>query len=180
MHRLMTDIETCGLHLEAPVLSLGACVFTDDTICGVYTWRLNLEKAFMLGTAKLATIVWWMNQSKEAQDHAWRGERVDQSEALTQLQDIYDTWGCEEVWSHGAPFDIPRIERLLGLCSIKVPWHYRAPRDTRTVFSMYEHRFGTEPVIDPSAAQGVSHNPGYDSHVQALMVQEAFRALRVG
>lgn len=40
------------------------------------------------------------------------------------------------IWSHGAAFDPPILAAAYEAVGLPVPWHYRAPRDTRTAFDM--------------------------------------------
>lgn len=38
------------------------------------------------------------------------------------------------LWCHGPAFDPPIIEAAFRALGLPVPWHYRSPRDTRTIF----------------------------------------------
>lgn len=45
-------------------------------------------------------------------------------------------WGGLRLWSHGAATDPPWLAAAYHACGLPVPWHYRAPRDTRTLFDL--------------------------------------------
>lgn len=95
------------------------------------------------------TAQWWSEQSDEAQ--AAFADPVDLREALRQfgkwlrsvspLQDYYDIGEHDRrfpddirLWSHGSAFDPPILAAAYQAVGLPVPWHYRAPRDTRTIF----------------------------------------------
>lgn len=56
------------------------------------------------------------------------------------------------IWTHGAAFDPGLLEGAYHACGLTVPWFYRAPRDTRTIFDaaniadhsahLKKHRYG--------------------------------------
>ena len=95
------------------------------------------------------TVEWWEGQSEEAQ--AAFADPVDLREALERFGDwLYDLSGTTatsiknatenalavRIWSHGAAFDPPILAAAFKAAGLPVPWHYRAPRDTRTIFDI--------------------------------------------
>lgn len=91
------------------------------------------------------TVQWWSEQSSEAQ--AAFVDPVDLKVALGN----FSNWLCDlvsapytpshghtgiTIWSHGASFDPPILAAAYEAVGLPVPWHYRAPRDTRTAFDM--------------------------------------------
>lgn len=194
MNRMMIDIETCGLSFGAAVLTLGYCVFSKSEILLTRTWRLELTPT---GYYDPKTIVWWMAQSEKAREEAWLGDRMSHRGAMTELAHHYISYDCKEVWSHGAGFDIPRVERLIESAGwenrLKLtfnpphieytpPWHYRTVRDTRTLFAVWAQRTNADgydytPLGIPDINAGLTHTAGYDARYQATQVQEALNAL---
>ncbi len=75
------------------------------------------------------------------------------------------------VWSHGEAFDIPIYEYAAHAVGFKAPWHYRAGRDTRTLFDLTGFSTKDVPFI------GVEHNALDDAVHQARCVQLAMRKL---
>lgn len=101
------------------------------------------------------TEAWWSEQSEEAQ--AAFANPVDLRDGLILLSTWLETVTTPSIggnlimhfnpvpmhkrehvrlWGHGAGFDLPIIEAWYHACDLPVPWHYRAPRDTRTAFDM--------------------------------------------
>jgi hypothetical protein len=95
------------------------------------------------------TVQWWSEQSDEAQ--AAFASPVDLRVALIQFADwlralVGDTYDPNDharrvpddikLWSHGPAFDPPILAAAYDACGLPLPWHYRAPRDTRTVFDL--------------------------------------------
>lgn len=92
------------------------------------------------------TVAWWNDQSAEAQSAF--ANPVDLRDALQRFSDWFHevVFNCpippsirrEQVslWSHGPAFDVAILAAAYETCGLQVPWHYRAPRDTRTAFDM--------------------------------------------
>jgi len=92
------------------------------------------------------TVKWWSEQSDDAQA-AFEGW-VDLKDGLvrfgTWLRSLTDTIynGMVKIpddlrlYAHGPQFDCSILEAAYHAVGLPVPWHYRAPRDTRTVFDV--------------------------------------------
>lgn len=84
------------------------------------------------------TVQWWSEQSAEAQ--AAFENPVDLRIALSRLSvwlaDVSPDVTALRLWAHGSHFDIPILAAAYEAVGLPVPWHYRAPRDTRTAFDM--------------------------------------------
>lgn len=90
------------------------------------------------------TVQWWSEQSSEAQGAF--ADPVDLKDALERFahwlcnfypDGVFDAQrdgGALRLWSHGAATDGPWLAAAYRACGLPVPWHYRAPRDTRTIF----------------------------------------------
>lgn len=95
------------------------------------------------------TVQWWSEQSAEAQAAftdpmelrqglilfgGWlRGLSGDTYDPADHARRFPDD---RNLWCHGPAFDPPNIAAAYRACGLPVPWHYRAPRDTRTCFDM--------------------------------------------
>ena len=137
------------------------------------------------------TVQWWSEQSDEAQ--AAFADPVDLKEALRRfiqwLDDLTWRWGQDlpsevekrtnlRLWSHGPAFDPPILAAAYLACGLPVPWHYRAPRDTRTAFDMAgidDHSAWLKQHPGPLV---VAHHALDDSICQARAVCGAYRGVR--
>lgn len=138
------------------------------------------------------TVRWWSEQSEAAQ--AAFTDPVDLREALERFtmwlirqsadreqpvitrlaMDHYEWVKLEDlkIYAHGPQFDISILEAAYHAVGLPVPWHYRAPRDTRTVFDMAG-------ITDHSAwlaqhATGTVHHALDDAICQARAVCAAW------
>lgn len=128
------------------------------------------------------TVQWWSEQSDVAK--AAFTDAVDLADGLCR----FGRW-LEQVsgaitlppsdlrlWSHGANFDPPILAAAYEACGLPVPWHYRAPRDTRTIFEaagMDPHRCLAE------FTTGTHHHALDDAICQARAVCAAYKALGI-
>lgn len=139
---------------------------------------------------------WWSEQSVEAQ--AAFTDPVDLKVALIRLtQWIMDIAYPHErglpvpenddinpspdlrIWSHGPQFDISILAAAYEAVGLPVPWHYRAPRDTRTAFDLAgidDHSTWLKQYPGPL---GIPHHSLDDSICQARAVCAAYGRLRI-
>ena len=85
-----------------------------------------------------STEKWWADQSDEAQGAFADPVRLDV--ALSRFA-VWLTEMCPDpsdlrLWAHGPQFDVSILAAAYEAVGFPVPWHYRAPRDTRTAFDM--------------------------------------------
>lgn len=82
-----------------------------------------------------STEQWWSEQSAEAQ--AAFENPVDLRIALSRfsvwLVDVCPNPSDLRLWAHGPQFDISILAAAYAAVGEPVPWHYRSPRDTRTI-----------------------------------------------
>lgn len=136
----------------------------------------------------LSTVQWWSEQSDEAQ--AAFTDHVDLREALLRfIVWLTDVSGCEltqkvwdrsdiRIWSHGAAFDPPILAAAYEAVGLPVPWHYRAPRDTRTLFDAAGIEDHSAWLARHTERVGVSHHALDDSICQARAVCAAYALIR--
>lgn len=198
MTHVMLDLETWGTEPGCDIRSIGAVVFdlrggpTEKTFYratenpqgywGVGTvrgrffrradhykrkWRLDRDER---------TVQWWSEQSDEAQ--AAFTNPVDVDTALWQFNEWFESLGegvC--VWAHGPQFDVSILGAVYKVCKVPVPWHYRAPRDTRTLFDaagITDHSAWLAQFPD---LMGVQHHALDDAICQARAVSAAWGRL---
>ena len=72
------------------------------------------------------------------------------------------------IWCHGENMDEPMLRMAYKACGLPVPWHYRSPRDTRTIFDAA----GMDPATCLTAFQtgGTHHNALDDATTQARAI----------
>jgi len=130
------------------------------------------------------TVKYWNDQSAEAQ--AAFANPVDLRDACIKFALWLESVNGEEprtgeypdyisphvkVWSNGPHFDIVILAAVYEAVGLPVPWHYRAPRDMRTITDaagMSREEF---------CNYGVAHNSLDDSVAQAMTVCEAYKRL---
>lgn len=155
-----------------------------------YGWNAPKYKAH--GSSKYPlhrdprTVQWWSKQSDEAQ--AAFADPVDLRSALASftswLYRIADESGGSisertdiRLWSHGSHFDIPILAAAYAAVGLPVPWHYRAPRDTRTIFDVAGIDDHSAWLAQHPGPLGVSHHALDDAICQARAVCAAWERL---
>lgn len=134
------------------------------------------------------TVQWWSEQSAEAQG-AFENP-VDLRDALvrfgtwlfTLTEQLYDPFGVVEckpspdlrIWSHGAATDGPWLAAAYEAVGLPIPWHYRAPRDTRTAFDMAGIEDHSAWLAQHPGPLGVPHHALDDAIGQARAVCAAW------
>ena len=78
------------------------------------------------------------------------------------------------LWSHGGNFDTPILQSLIEN-EVDVPWHYRTPRCTRTLFEQAERRMPG--FADGLEFRGIQHDALCDAIHQARKAQLAWKIL---
>lgn len=173
-YHLMIDLETLGTRPGCAIRSIGAVGFDPrGTECGRgFYANITLESCLEAGLhVDPATEAWWAQQSQEARDRLEQDQRPLR-EVAEELEQRFRSSGLEQVWSHGAGFDVPIWEAALHALGMRAPWKFWDVRDTRTLFWMS----GFDMRSIPRA--GVHHDALADARHQARCVQEAI-ALKV-
>lgn len=203
---IMLDTETWGTEPGCDIRSIGACVFSPETGL-VHDGSLGTIKPFYIACDNPATMVtsndgrrypltrdprtvqWWSEQSDEAQ--AAFADPVDLREALERfaewLEGVHpfeEIGGAREytplrLWSHGAHFDGPILAAAYRAVGLPVPWHYRAPRDTRTAFDMAGIDDHSAWLAQHPGPMGIAHHALDDAICQARAVCGAYKRLEV-
>lgn len=175
MTHIMTDTETLGRRPGCIVLSIGGVVFDPITGLGEEFYRnIDPTSCEMLGlTAEPETLEWWKGQSEEARA-ALEADQVTLTDALMEFADFYRRNDGSRLWAHGPNFDEVILVAAYEAAGVPVPWSYKAPRCTRTLYENAD--------VDPKAAAyqvGTLHNALDDAKSQALAAIDAMLALRL-
>lgn len=199
---IMLDLETWGKRPGCDIRSIGACVF-DPATGFVHDGSLGTIRPFYIACDNPIsepyaphdpkyplhrdpdTVKWWSEQSDDAQ--AAFADPVDLREALKN----FDWWlTCLaprttpdrqspdlRIYAHGPQFDCSILEAAYHAVGLPVPWHYRAPRDTRTVFDLCGVGDHSEWMKQYPGPLGIPHHALDDAICQARAVCAAM-ALR--
>jgi hypothetical protein len=167
---IMLDLETLGTSSQAVITQIGGCVFqpcAKDWNIGSFQYYIDPQSCLDVGLKMdWSTIQWWLKQSEEARA-GFQGTTMSLREALGILKQA--SWkDMRGVWSHGLTFDLPILEHAFKACDMKVPWHFKAARDTRTLFWL------TNPVWPDNP---VKHSAKHDAIAQAGAVVDGLRKI---
>ena len=133
MRNIMIDIETLGTSHTSLVLSIGAVEFDANGVSKEFEVVIQPESCEALGlTVDVRTVLWWLDQSKEAQDAFLVGKKLALPRALAELVSAFN-WKDAIVWSNGSDFDFPILENAFAACGVEAPWKYYNKRDFRTL-----------------------------------------------
>lgn len=198
------DLETWGKRPGCDLRSIGAVVINLETGgVGGLTYGGTADGYFYLATdnpmqpSRLRlrparrypltrdpdTVKWWSEQSTEAQSAF--ADPVDLRAALIRLSDwIEHVAGpafmspTVRLWAHGSHFDLPILEAVYHACLLPVPWHYRSPRDTRTLFDAAGIADHSDWLRQHPGPLGIPHHALSDATSQALAISAAWARLR--
>lgn len=191
---IMLDLETWGKYPCCDIRSIGACVFYPETTGDVTMYD---ERTFYVATEnpidKFAgysdgivslrkyplirdpeTIKWWIKQSPEAQ--AAFVNPVDLCDACLQftewmIQLTDEPLRTIRLWANGPQLDISILEMVYRAVKLPVPWHYRSPRDFRTIIEAAG--MTRDDLVKPT----IPHHALHDAIAQAQSVCEAYKRL---
>lgn len=167
-NNIMIDLETMGVHRQAPILAIGLCEFDPDTnTTGSSLYLLtNLNSNIKIGRMPDAsTIYWWMRQSDAARQAIIRSENANDLPYILRCLVDWITTRCKStdtrpiVWGNSASFDISMLEDAMQACNITAPWHYRDVQCYRTLWTQNKHI--------PLKRTGTAHNALDDAVTQA-------------
>lgn len=147
-----------------------------------YNWEIEVE-----------TLSWWLGNKDKARmlaemlsDEAGQPidvvfkefakwvAKLEKTEPMTKSKTIY-------LWSHGVTFDCMHLSQKWPQVTEErftqvVP--FRNMRDTRTLFALYEERYGSH--VPVRAMNTLKHHALTDAWHTALLIQLAWNELKVG
>ena len=140
------------------------------------------------------TVQWWNDQSEKAQSAfanpvdlregclqfgKWLTRLDAEMHAITDYPWFHTTIHQMPkspnvlIWANGPQFDVSILEAVYHAVSLPVPWHYRAPRDFRTITD------AAGMTRDDYCNYGDAHNALHDAIAQAMTVCEAYKRLEL-
>lgn len=173
MH-IMIDIETLGTAPGSVILSIGAVAFNQQ---GVHHdkaahWAIDPKSCADVGlTVDPDTVAWWMKQSDAARAAAFPLVTHSLNHALIDLAAEFEMWGGEQVWCHGATFDVPLLDAAYRATALKAPWAFWNARCTRTLYELAG--------VAPDRTKGTHHNALDDAINQAEAAVRAHQKLGI-
>lgn len=181
MDHLMLDIETLGVSLDAPLISIGGVFFdpTTSNIGATFYQVIDLETSLASGAIEPSTLKWWMKQSDFARSVFNDPNSMGLKDTLIEFANFV---ACSNdpkavhVWGNGASFDNAIMSSAYRKQSLKLPWDFRNDRDVRTIVDLAK----TLKNIDVKAItqlEGFAHNALNDALHQAAYVSAAFQLL---
>lgn len=135
MYKVMLDLETMGNKPGAAIIAIGAVFFGKEGLGAEFEARITLASAVECGLKMdVSTVMWWMEQSKEAQLAVMRPGRA-LPQVLTDLSTfVFQNCHSEvEVWGNGSDFDNVLLIRAYEVCGMTPPWKFYKGRCFRTL-----------------------------------------------
>lgn len=173
----MIDLETMGLGSTAAIIQVGAVVFEplgEGIIGQPFKQTVTMQSCIALGmTSDQGTKMFWQQRGREGKPSALHEAGLSIQETLKAFDAWYmsqEKWADLGVWSNGAVFDIPILETAYRLCGLTQPWHYRKPRDQRTLVELAQSVGWSKPDLPEP-----SHDALEDCIRQVAEVQGATR-----
>lgn len=167
MH-ISIDIESLATTPDAVILSIGAAMFDTQGLHGLFYAVLDVGcQDRQRRRRDCKTLEWWEQQSDEARKVLTQKDREPVLYALGRLHEFVNKSDPEGIWALGPHFDIAAIEHLCVTYGVPVPWHYRLPRDLRTVRSQFMKKFPAGNFDHIKSEGGVAHNALDDAVWQA-------------
>lgn len=177
---MMVDIETLSTKSDAVILAIAAVYFNPETgeIGDQFYTNINLNSN-LCGDRDVSasTLIWWMQQEKEAQDAVFSLNHTmpKLSDALKQFSEFFKT-DTICVWGNGSTFDITILETAFDKCRMDYPWKFWNVRDVRTCVEL-GRLVGVDPKKD-MPFKGVKHNALDDSKHQAKYVSYIWQSIK--
>lgn len=199
---IMIDIETLSNDIRnGVVMALGAIVFRIEVpivppVTGEYAVSTNGDRFFLpieiAGQRAYGletepdTVNWWFGSDDRCRIMAAYMSSM-YTRPIMAVFEAFSAWVMDVapkektiyMWSHGVTYDCmhlaekwPKVmDKKFDLCP------FRQFRDTRTLFGMYEAKFGKSSYPENTKVHPMKHHPLHDAYVQALAVQKALQEL---
>lgn len=181
MKDVMVDLETLGTQASSAVVTIGAVYFDPDSgeLGEEFVMRCtDLNEQVRCGRVIDAdTLLWWLDQSKLAQEQTFKGGLADTTvRVLSSFAGFLDLHGSRDevlLWGNGASFDNTILGELYRSMGFKAPWKYSNNRCYRTLKNL-----GVGPAFTEADRVGTLHNALDDAITQAMHAHRIFGAVR--
>lgn len=174
------DLETMGT-LPTSAITAAAVVFFDlEGNRQEFEVNIDLQSCMDLGmTVQGETIMWWMSQSKAAQDPLFDPKPIDVHFGLSWIDAVIRQYRAKSFtcWTH-ATFDAPILNNAFNLAGIRSPIHYREHRDIRTLTWLSRKINGAAKKRESMASKGLTaHRALDDARNQANYIADHLNSL---
>jgi len=184
MPHVMVDLETLDRKPGGVIVTIGAVAF--DLESGELGPRLYINidptSAEAAGLkVDTGTVMWWMRQSKEAQQALISEKALTLTAALELFSEFIKEirLGNEKneinLWGNGSMFDNAFLERAYDAATLPYPWQYWEHRDVRTLVQLAKER-GFD-VKAETKMEGTAHNALDDAIHQVNYCSKAWRTI---
>jgi len=179
MKEVMVDLETMGNGPNAAIVQIGACYFSlsNGTIGKTFLVNVNLESVMANGAlVDASTILWWLGQSKEAQnsilgiEEFQNVETKDEDAALKEFNEFVAP--AKHIWSH-ATFDFVILMNAMRRLNIRTTFNYKSERDIRTLVGLLPKGVDLTQI----ERTGLRHNALADAVNQAVYCSFAYNVI---
>lgn len=174
---LMLDIETLGTKPGCVILSIGAIAYDMATMQPYECFTQNINVMVQMVSSGAAvdagTLEFWRGQPEEVLI-ACASDAELPSVVFKNFVNWAGGFHYTEVVTRGTDFDLPILRHALEVYGLKLPWHYRTPRDLRTILSTLGFDEGAVPKDD-----SVAHTALGDCYWQLKVLAAARKERRV-
>lgn len=164
MKHVLVDLETLGTDATSIIISIGAVKFDlekgvidNDAFYASISVESNLRYKRDLTES---TLVWWMEQSKEAQA-VFTEPKMTLDGALQEFADWIGARPKYLMWGNGPTFDLGMLANAYRDLGWETPWEFWNERCVRT----YRDLPGAKNV--PKVVPQIAHNALHDAHAEA-------------
>jgi hypothetical protein len=176
-NNLMIDIETLGTKPGSVILSIAAVEFdlTTGKIGAIFHQNIDIDSCIEAGLKmQKDTIIWWLNQSKEAQlkvtQHTGNPLRNVLRSFIQWCNDY--NFSTIKVWGNSARFDLGILESAFDAFKMPLPWKHYNECDVRTLVM-----FAPE-IKEETEFEGVKHTPVDDCKHQIKYCSAIYTKLK--
>jgi len=188
MKHVMVDLETMGNGPDAAIVALGAVEFDPEfldeedgyrfyrgKLGRTFYYNVDLQSSIDAGlTVDASTVYWWLEQSEAARKSLLK-ERESLYFVLGAFNEFWAAANAENIWAHGASFDVAILKSAYRKVRLKQPFKYNADLDTRSTYNVT----GWPTDEEKKLANKLEHNALEDAKAQALLVCNAMHRMRV-
>ncbi len=145
---LVVDIETLGLSVPAPILSIGMVLLdcSGGFPAKLTTWTLKVDPKTCVGEPEEKTMQWWAQQSEAARQEAFEG--TPDADPFGEFLKIALAHRPDYYWGKSHDFDFGHLGAQLAHLGKKLPWNYWRLRDIRTIEGLGLVYAGKDATLD--------------------------------
>lgn len=179
---VMIDVETLGIGLNAPIISIAAVLFNLHTGEYLTTFahketfykKISLEENEKYNSyIEPETLRWWLRTDSELlykTIHRTKNNYTNFEETLKELKSF-----ClnKFIWARSPSFDITHLKRISNKVGIDLNFSYKKEMDVRTLFNLYPN------IVREIKHDGEKHDALSDCIFQIKGVCEIYKKLKI-